>query len=99
MAKETKETKLYPLTDWIKRQRYSAKIDGRDFLIDFERTFKNEPTSRFSGVGSFKNGEFKISELGGFKDLTLLQLRELATANVVKVDATDKVLIHGKPGD
>lgn len=100
MAKEkTLTAKVYELTDYIKKHKYEATIDGRYFLVDFERNFKGEPTTSKSGVGELNNnGEFKIKDVAGFSDLTPLQVRELAYANVIKVTDDDKELIHGKTG-
>lgn len=92
--KETKESKKYQLTDTARRNAYYGKIDGREFVIDFERNFKGEPNSQFSSVGHYQgtapNLEFVSDKQDYLENLTPLQIKELAYAGVIKTGKEDK---------
>lgn len=100
--KETKEvevtkSKQYFLTDTAKRNMYYGVIDGREFIVDFERNFKNEPNSLYSSVGHYQgtspNREFVSDKIDYFENLTPKQIKELAYAGVIKTDKEDKQYI------
>ena len=93
-VKETKSTKKYHLTDTIKRYAYYGVIDGREFIVDFERNMKGEPNSMYSAVGHFEGIKpqhyFVSDKVDYFEDLTPKQIKELAYAGVIKVTKEDK---------
>ena len=100
--KETKEvevskSKQYFLTDTAKRNSYYGVIDGREFVIDYERNFKGEPNSMFASVGHYQgsnpNREFVSDKIDYFENLTPKQIKELAYAGVIKTDKEDKQYI------
>lgn len=98
MAKEkTEETKKYPLTDTIKRNTYYGVIDGKEFVIDFERNFKGEPNSLLSSIGHYEghnpNRVFVSDKQDYLDNLTPKQVKELAYAGVIITDKSDKDLI------
>lgn len=98
MAKEEKtkeeKSKQYFLTDTAKRNAYYAVIDGREFVVDYERNFRGEPNSMFSSVGHFEgsnpNRVFVSDKVDYLEDLTPKQIKELAYAGVIKVTKEDK---------
>lgn len=95
MAKEKEEAKKqYKLTDAIRRNSYYAKIDGREFVVDFERNFKGEPNSLLSSVGHYEgnapNRVFVSDKLDYFEDLSNQQIKELAYAGVIVTTKDDK---------
>ena len=101
MAKEEKtkeeKSKQYFLTDTAKRNAYYAVIDGREFVVDYERNFRGEPNSMFSSVGHYQgenpNREFVSDKIDYFENLTPIQIKELAYAGVIKTDKEDKRFI------
>ena len=96
---ETQESvsKKYYLTDTIKRNAYYGVIEGREFIIDFERNFRGEPNSLYSAVGHFEgerpNHYFKSDNIDYFDNLTPIQIKELAYAGVIKTDKSDRDII------
>lgn len=96
---ETKKENKYFLTDSARNCAYFGIIDGRKFVIDYERNWKDEPLSRFASVGHFENEndstrkEFKSDNKDYFEGLTPIQIRSLANAGVIKTKKADKDII------
>ncbi len=93
-----KENKYY-LTDSARNCAYFGIIDGRKFIIDYERNWKGEPNSRFASVGPFDTEddptrkEFKSDNKGYFEGLPPIPIRSLANAGVIKTKKADKDII------
>lgn len=93
------EVKQYKLTDSARNSAYYARIDGREFIIDYERNWKGEPLSRFASVGHYINPEdptrkeFKSDNKDYFENLTPIQIRTLANAGVIVTKKADRDII------
>lgn len=105
MAKEVKqeikqETKQrYNLSDSVLSQGYSAKIDGKQFVIGFDVNLKGEKQNAYASVMEvIKNparggGElYKWTGQTYLEDLTDSQLWQLAHAKVIILDKEQEKL-------
>jgi predicted house-cleaning NTP pyrophosphatase (Maf/HAM1 superfamily) len=85
-VKEDKKEK-YQLSDAVLNSGYNSKIEGREFIVDFETNFKGERTSRFASCGNYQRVagavEFKSNGQNYFEDLTDEQVRQLALAGAI----------------
>ena len=85
-VKEDKKEK-YQLSDAVLNSGYNSKIEGREFIVDFETNFKGERTSRFASCGNYQRNagvvEFKSNGQNYFEDLTDEQVRQLALAGAI----------------
>jgi hypothetical protein len=84
--KEDKKEK-YQLSNAVLTNGYNSKIDGRDFIIDFETNFKGERITRFASCGHYERTagvvEFKGNGKHYLEDLTDEQIRQLAIAGAI----------------
>lgn len=86
----------YQLSEFIISRGYKGTIDGRTFIIDFERNYNGGRVSQFASVtapvstpAGVVNKPIK-PEVFHVSDLTPLQIHELANAQVITLNKAQK---------